>query len=229
MLYDYLGFVFEHGQELLDGLWITLKLLVLSSLGGFALALPLAVGRVSPNRTLAALARGYSALFRGTPLLVQIFILYYGFSQFEAVRNSPAWFVLADAFNCALLALTLNIAAYMAEDLRAGIIGVPHGEKEAALAYGMGRFGSYVHIILPRAIGIAAPALGNEVVSQLKASALASVITVLEMTGVARRFSAQSYSTDPLIVAGLLYVAVTLLLSVLVRLAERRINCHQPR
>lgn len=229
MLYDYLGFVLEHGQELLDGLWITLKLLLWSTVGGFALALPLAVGRVSPNRTLAALARGYSALFRGTPLLVQIFILYYGFGQFEAVRNSPLWFVLADAFNCALLALTLNLSAYMAEDLRAGIIGVPHGEKEAALAYGMGRFDSYVHIILPRAIGIAAPALGNEVIAQLKASALASVITVLEMTGVARRFSAQSYSTDPLIVAGLLYVAVTLVLSLLVRLAERRINGHQTR
>jgi len=219
---DYLALLVESGPDILEGLIITLKLLVGSCLVGFLLSVPLAIARVSEHRGINRLASSYSAIFRGTPLLVQIFIFYYGLSQFEAVRNSPAWLLLNDSFYCGLLVLALNLTAYMAEDIRAGIMAVPAGEKEAGLAYGLTKFQRYRYIIIPRALSIATPVLGNEVICQLKATALVSTITVLDMTGVVRRLSAASYTTDALIIAGVIYALITLLISLIVRLAEHR-------
>lgn len=173
---------------------------------------------------MSRFASAYSAIFRGTPLLVQIFIFYYGLSQFEWVRNSPAWLVLNDSFYCGVTVLALNLTAYMAEDIRAGILAVPAGEKEAATAYGLTTFERYRYIILPRALSIATPVLGNEMIAQLKATALVSTITVLDLTGVARRLSAVSYTTDALIIAGAIYAMITLIISLAVRLAEHHNN-----
>lgn len=223
---DYAALLLESGPDILDGLVVTLKLLLGSCLVGFVLSVPLAIARVSGHRGIRRFASSYSAIFRGTPLLVQIFIFYYGLSQFEAVRNSPAWLVLNDSFYCGLVVLALNLTAYMAEDIRAGIMAVPHGEKEAALAYGLSNFQRYRYIIIPRALGIATPMLGNEVIAQLKATALVSTITVLDMTGVVRRLSATSYTTDALIVAGAIYAFITLIISLAVRFAEHHNTRH---
>jgi polar amino acid transport system permease protein len=216
----------QSGPALLSGLMTSLELLVLSCLLGFLLALPLAVARTAQSRWLSLPSRVFMTAFRGTPLLVQIFILYYGLAQFTWVRHSPLWLLVGGSFSCALVALTLNLAAYMAEDLRGGIVGVPAGEKEAALSFGMGRFMLTWAIVVPRAIGIVAPTLANEVVLQLKSTALASTITVLDLTGVARRLSIAAYNTDALIVAGIVYVAVAALLSLLLKYAEGRLNPH---
>jgi putative lysine/arginine/ornithine/histidine/octopine transport system permease protein len=219
---DWLELPADSVLEVWEGLVITLQLLCGSVLLAFALALPLALAATSGKAWPVRLARGYSAAFRGTPLLVQLFILYYGVSQFEAVRQSPAWWLLEDAFYCGLLALSLNLAAYMAEDLRAGILAVPVGEREAALAMGMSPFQCYRWIVLPAAWRIATPALGNEVIAQLKATALVSTITVLDLTGVARRLSNASYTTDALVIAGVVYAAITLVVVLAVRRIERR-------
>lgn len=223
---DYITLLLESGPEILDGLIVTLKLLAGSCLVGFLLSVPLAIARVSDNRAISRFARTYSAIFRGTPLLVQIFIFYYGLSQFEVVRNSLAWSLLNDSFYCGLVVLALNLTAYMAEDVRAGIMAVPAGEKEAAVAYGLSKFQRYRYIIIPRALSIVTPMLGNEVIAQLKATALVSTITVLDMTGVVRRLSARSYTTDALIIAGAIYALITLIISLVVRFAEHRNTRH---
>ena len=226
---DYYTLLIESGPEILDGFIVSLKLLAGSCFFAFLLAVPLAIARVSENAWLRQFARTYSSIFRGTPLLVQIFIFYYGLSQFEAVRNSVIWPLLGDSFYCGITVLALNLTAYMAEDVRAGIMAVPHGEKEAATAYGLSKFQCYRYIIIPRALSIVTPVLGNEVIAQLKATALVSTITVLDMTGIVRRLSARSYTTDALIIAGVIYALTTLSISLVVRFAEHRNTRHTRR
>jgi putative lysine/arginine/ornithine/histidine/octopine transport system permease protein len=209
-------------QPMLDGLCVTGGLLAGSALMGTALALLLALAAAMGPRPVAAAARLYSAVLRGTPLLVQLFMAYFGLSQFEWVRQSPAWWLLEDATYCGLLVLTLNLAAYMAQDLRAGMLAVPQGERQAALALGFTPWQCMRCIVLPRALRIALPALGNQVIAQLKATALVSTITVLDLTGAARQLSVASYTTDALLVAGGLYAALTLAIVAGVRWLEKR-------
>ncbi len=208
------------------GIWLTVQLLVLSSLIGIALAIPVALMRLSQNRFAAMAARGFIFVLRGTPLLAQLFLIYYGLAQFEAVRNSALWPILRDPWPCALIALSLNMAAYVAEVMRGGIENVPQGEREAGLALAMSPFTLYRRIILPRALRIALPALSNEVVVQLKSTALISTITLMDITGVARRIASNSYTTEALVVAGILYLMLTAAIGQGFRLIERRLNRH---
>jgi polar amino acid transport system permease protein len=223
-VHDLVDLVVDNHVLFLRGIGMTLTLLIYSSAIGFALALPLALARVSRARCVAAGAYAYTYLFRGTPLLTQLFLIYYGLAQFGWVRASPLWPILRDPWPCALIALSLNMSAYVAEILRGGIQGVPAGEREAAVAMGMSPALLYRRIILPRALGIALPALGNEVVVQMKSTALISTITLLDVTGVARRIAARTYSTDALLIAGLIYVIMTYIITQGFRFAERRAN-----
>ncbi|MCB6185417.1 ABC transporter permease subunit [Leeia sp. TBRC 13508] len=223
---DYVTLLTESGPDIWSGFKITLALLAGSLVVAFFLAIPLGIARSQTSGWASHAARVYSSIFRGTPLLVQIYLFYYGLSQFESVRDSFLWPVLGDSFYCGITVLALNLTAYMAEDIRAGILGVPHGEKEAAMAYGLSRFQCYRYIIVPRALGIVTPVLGNEVIAQLKATALVSTITVLDMTGVVRRLSANSFTIDALIVAGVVYALTTLLVSIIVKLIEHRNTRH---
>lgn len=204
------------------GLQVTLGLLLASSVIGYTLALPLALARRARTRLITWPAGLYSAFFRGTPLLVQIYLTYYGLAQFAALRHSVAWVVLRNAWPCAVIALGLNMAAYVAEPLRAGLAGVPIGERDAAAAFGLGPLATLRRVVLPRAIRLVLPALGNEALIQLKATALASTITLLDLTGAARRLSASSYSTQPLLAAGLIYVVLSAGLSLVFRRLEQR-------
>jgi His/Glu/Gln/Arg/opine family amino acid ABC transporter permease subunit len=206
---------------------MTLRLLVVSTLCGLALAVPLALARLSGNPFLRLPAAAYTAFFRGTPLLVQIFLIYYGLAQFAFVRDSFLWVFLRESYPCALIALSLNMTAYVGEVVRGGILGVPRGEREAALAVGMGPVLLYRRIILPRAFRIMLPALANEVVIQLKSTSLASTITLLDVTGVARRIAAATYQTDPLFLAGGIYVVMTFLIARIFRFLEARLNRYQ--
>lgn len=227
-LTDFFAVLSEHGHAIGDGFVVTLELLIASSVLGFLLAVPLSIARTSPLGGVRHAAFLYSSLFRGTPLLVQIFIFYYGLSQFDFIQNSLLWLVLGDSFNCGLLVLTLSFSAYTAENIRAGIKAVPHGEIEAAQAYGLTLFQRYRYIVIPRALRIVTPVLGNDVIAQMKSTALVSTITVIDLTGVVRRLSSHSYTTDALIVAAVIYALTALLISVLVRLVENH-NAPLPR
>jgi polar amino acid transport system permease protein len=213
--------------KLLSGTLLTLELLVLALVAGAALALPAALMRVSERGWLRVPAYVYIFFFRGTPLLVQIFLVYYGLGQFEAVRQSALWPVLREPFWCAIIAFALNTGAYTAEILRGAIMAVPAGEVEAARAFGMSPALAYRRIILPRAMRIALPAYGNEVILMLKGSALASTITLLDLTGMARTIIARTYMpVEIFLAAGAIYLAITFVFTRLFALAERRLNRH---
>ncbi|WP_237480489.1 ABC transporter permease [Lichenibacterium dinghuense] len=210
-----------------SGLEVTLELLLVSTVAGLALAVPLALARLSRNPVLSVPSTAYAYFFRGTPLLVQIFIIYYGLPQFDAVRSSALWPLLRDPLPCALLAFSLNMAAYTGEVVRGAILAVPAGEREAALAVGMGRALALRRVILPRALRISLPALSNEVVLQLKATSLASTVTLIDLTGVGRRLAAKTYTTDGFYVAGAVYIVLTFLIARGFRLLEGRLNGFQ--
>jgi His/Glu/Gln/Arg/opine family amino acid ABC transporter permease subunit len=210
----------------LGGLWTTVQLLAISSVVGLVLSMPLALARLSRSRLIAFPAAAYSNFFRGTPLLVQIYLIYYGFAQFAFVRQSVLWSVLRYAYPCALIAFSLNMTAYVSEVVRGGIRAVPRGEIEAATALGMSPWTRTRRIVLPRAYGLMLPALSNEVVIQLKSTSLASTITLLDVTGVGRRLAAASYSTDPLLMAGAIYVVLTFLIARVFRGLEFVLNRH---
>jgi len=216
--------------RIVDGLWLTLELIVVSGLIGLALAVPIALARVARAPALWMPAYGYIFFFRGTPLLVQIFLVYYGLSQFEALR-AAGWLwdeVLSQPYWCAIIAFSLNTAAYTAELLRGAMLAVPRGEIEAAQSLGLTRADQLRRVILPRAFGIILPAYGNEVILMLKGSALASTITLLDLMGATRSVIARTYmSMEFFLLAGVLYLLIAALFIGLFRILERILNAHR--
>ena len=210
---------------LLRGVPVTLRLVGLALLFGAAVAFAVALLRLYGNRVTERLMAAYVFVFRGTPLLVQIFLIYYGLGQFEAVRSSFLWVYLREPFWCAILALTLNTGAYTSEILRGAILSVPQGQIEAARACGMSRSLLFRRIVMPVAIRQMLPAYGNEVILMVKASSLASTITLMEITGIARKLIAQSFAVfEVFIVAGSIYLLLNFLASRLIRYAEWRMT-----
>lgn len=209
---------------MIEALGTTLELLAVTTLIGLVLALGLAILRLSGRRALAWPALTVVSLLRGTPLLAQIFLIYYGLAQFAAVRHSVLWPVLRHAWPCAVIALSVNMGAYTSEVFRAALLAVPRGEREAAAALGLTRAKAWRLIVLPRALRIGLPALTNEVLVQLKATSLVSTITVLDLTGKARRLAAASFSPVPLIEAGAIYAVLALLIGGAAQLLERRLR-----
>jgi polar amino acid transport system permease protein len=179
---------------MLAGIGVTLQLLVASGLLGLILAILLLLMRLSGKFYLDWVAQVYIYIFRGTPILVQIFIIYYGLPQFEAVRDSIFWSILREPTGCAILALTLNTGAYVSEILRGGVLGVDKGLLEAGSALGMSARHKFIYITTPLATRLALPAYSNDVISLLKSTALASTITITDMTGIARTIVAETYA-----------------------------------
>jgi len=213
--------------QLLQGALLSMQLVVVSGIFGLVIALPLALGRLSPNPLISTGPYAYIFFFRGTPLLVQLFLVYYGLGQFEAVRSSIFWPILREPYWCAVITMSLHTGAYIAEILRGAIQAVPAGEVEATRALGMSRVTAYRRIILPRAARIALPAYGNEVILMLKASALASTITLLDLTGMARTIIARTYTpVEIFATAGAIYLALSFIMVQGFRLLERRWNRH---
>lgn len=218
-------FALETFWSLAAALPLTLELAATSIALGSVLALGLALARLSGILALDLFSRTYVFLFRGTPLLVQIFLIYYGLSQFPAVRHSIFWPLLREPYWCAVLALMLNTAAYASEIIRGGLLSVPHGQVEAARACGMGRLMIFRRIVMPQALRQALPGYGNEMISMVKATSLASIITLMEITGVAAKLISESYRViEVFVVAGLIYLAINFALTRLVALAEHRLN-----
>lgn len=218
----------EYGSLFIEGLWVTLQLVLLSGLFGFVLAAAVALARLSTWRSLAWPALVFSQLIRGTPLLVQIFLLYYGlgslFADIPALRESWAWPYLREGFAYIVLALVLSVGAYVGEVMRMGLKAVPRGEIEAARALGMSRALVLRRIWIPRAVHIVLPTLAGESVLLLKSTALASTVAVTDLLGSANYVRAQTLITyEPLITVGLLYMALAWLIERGFRLLERRI------
>ena len=172
--------------EFWAGLQVCLLLLAISVGTGFVLSVPLAMARVSARRWLAWPVWTYTYVVRGTPLLVQLFIIYYGFAQFEAVRESLLWPLLREAWFCAWLAFALNTTAYTTEIFSGALRATPAGEVEAARAYGLAGWRLYRRILLPGALRRALPQYSNEVVGMMHATAIASTVTLVDITRVAR-------------------------------------------
>ncbi|WP_165678149.1 ABC transporter permease [Metapseudomonas otitidis] len=224
--------IIKYLPRLFEGALLTLELVVIAVIAGLILALPMGIARASRHWYVRALPYGYIFFFRGTPLLVQLFLVYYGLAQFEAVRHSDLWPYLRSPFWCAVITMTLHTAAYIAEIIRGAIQAIPPGEIEAARALGMSQAKTLVHIILPRAARIGLPAYSNEVILMLKASALASTVTLLELTGMARTIIARTYlPVEIFFAAGMFYLVIAFLLVRGFRLLEKwlRVDACQGR
>ena len=218
--------------KLAQGATLTLELVAIAVIAGLLLAIPQGIARSSRRWYVRSLPYAYIFFFRGTPLLVQLFLVYYGLAQFDAVRNSPLWPYLRDPFWCATATMTLHTAAYIAEILRGAIQAIPPGEIEAARALGMSRPKALFYIILPRAARIGLPAYSNEVILMLKASALASTVTLLELTGMARTIIARTYlPVEIFFAAGMFYLVMAYVLVRGFKLLERwlRVDACQGR
>ena len=222
--------IWESLPDLLRGAVVTAELTVASVAIGLCLAVPLALMRVSRNPVVSTPVYGFIFYFRGTPLLVQIFLIYYGSGQFqEFLSQVGLWPFFREARFCAILSLTLNTAAYTAEILRGAIQAVPYGEIEAARACGMSGVTLYRRIVLPIAFRLAWPAYTNEVVFLLQATSLVSIITIMDITGVARLLAARSFAFYELfITAALLYLVLVYGVLFVFRKIENRIMRHLP-
>jgi polar amino acid transport system permease protein len=195
---------------MLAGLGVTFQLLILASLLGLGLAIILLLMRISGRWYLSLPAFIYAYFFRGTPILVQIFVIYHGLPQFEFIRASVFWPILREPFGCATLALTLNSAAYVSEILRGGYLGVERGLHEAGMALGLTKRHRFFYVTTPIAIRLAIPAYSNDFISMLKATSLASTITLLDMTGVARTIVAQTFAPYEIFIAtAIIYMVMT--------------------
>ncbi|QEO45747.1 ABC transporter permease [Vibrio tarriae] len=203
----------------LSGLWTTVWLVSLSLVIGLLCAIPLAIARNSKQKWFSFLAWGYIYFLRGTPLLVQLYLIYYGMDQWFPVKDTlweHAWF-------CALVAFILNTSAYTAEIIRGAINGLPKGEVEAAKAYGMSRFQTYQRIILPSALRRSLPAYSNEVIFMLHGSAVAGIVTIMDLTGAARLVNSRYYAPfEAFLSAGLFYMALTFIILWCFKQAEQR-------
>jgi octopine/nopaline transport system permease protein len=222
------AFYYEVAGRLLHGLPLTLQLAATSISAGFAIAIILAIALHNGPALATLPIRGYVAVFRGTPLLVQIFLIYYGLGQFRpTLQAMGVWSFFREPYWCVILALTLNTAAYGAEILRGSLQSVPHGQVEAARACGMSGVLLYRRIILPIALRQALPAYGNEIILMVKGTSLASVVTLLEMTGIAHQIISQTYrAIEVFVCAGALYLTLNFMITRALSGLEYRLSPH---
>ncbi|MEW9580453.1 ABC transporter permease [Paraburkholderia sp. DGU8] len=224
----------SYASLLLLGVVTTLKLLVISGGFGFALAVAVAFARISHNAPLAILSKGFTEVVRGTPLLVQIYIIYYGlgslFTGWPSLRESFLWPFLRDGFWYVALALVISVGAYVGEVIRAGLRGVPKGEIEAARAMGMRPRLVIRRVWLPRAIQALLPTLAGETVMLLKSTALASTVAVMDVLGAANYIRAQTLRTyEPLLAIAIIYVALAFAIEKAFGYVEHRVPVRSSR
>ena len=212
----------------LQGIWRTIWILVVTCILGMMLAVPLGLAQAAGPWWLAAPARAFCTVIRGTPLLLQLWLLYYGlgslFPQFPWIRGSDLWPYLRQAWPYAVLSLTLSFAAYEGEVMRGAFAGVPKGQLEAARAFGMRRLTIFRRIWLPQAVQRALPTLAGETVLQLKATPLVATITVVDIYNVASRVRQDTFIVyEPLLLLALIYLCITGIIVFAFRKLESRI------
>jgi len=222
------GWVPQYLPQLLQGLWITIALLVLSFAIGMVLAIPIGLAQAVGPRWLAWPARAFCTFIRGTPLLVQIWFMYYGlgilFPYVEGIRDSIFWPFLRESFYYAVVAFSLSVAGYEGEVMRGAFLGVPKGELEAGRAFGMPPFTLLRRIWFPRAVRMVLPTLAGETVGQLKATPLAATITVLDLMGVTNMIRQNTYRTyEPLLLVAAIYICINFVIVTGYKWLERRV------
>jgi len=226
MIFDF-ALIADSIPKMLAGFWMTFELWFLSAVLGLALAIILLLMRISGRWYLYAPAMAYIYIFRGTPILVQIFIIYHGFPKLEFIRESIFWPILREPYGCAILALTLNTGAYVSEILRGGVLGVDRGLKEAGAALGLSSTHRFIYITSPIAIRLALPAYSNDIISLMKSTALASTITLLDMMGIARTIVAETYAPYEIFLSlGVIYLILTWIIQKSIGLIEKRMSRH---
>ena len=218
----------EYAPRLVSGLWLTIELLMISLTLGLMLAIPVGLVQVTGPRWLSTIARTFCTVVRGTPLLIQLWLIYYGlgsiFPQFPEIRESFLWPYLRQAFPFAIFAFTLSVAGYSGEVMRGAFAGVPKGELEAAHAMGMSKFKVLWRVWLPRALQNVFPTLAGEMVLTLKATPLAATITVYEVFGVGTIIRQETYRIyEPLLTIAAIYIVLTGIIVVIMRYFENRI------
>ncbi len=219
--------IFKNFFLVLSGLDNTILLLLISLPLGFVLALLFALGRVSKIVFLSRTIASYIFIIRGTPLLVQIYLIYFGLGSVKFIRESFLWYALKEPFWCGVIALTINTVAYGAEIFRGGIQSIEKSQVESGLSLGFGKFLLLRKIILPIAIRKVLPTYGNELILMVKATSLVSLTTYMEMTGIARKIMAKTFApVEAFIAAGILYLFLNFLMVQFVKYLEWKYNPH---
>jgi polar amino acid transport system permease protein len=226
-LFDY-DLLSEYGYRLLLGLWITVQVVAISCSAGFVLAYPICLARRSKNIVLTNLALCYITFFRGTPLLCQLYLAYYGAGEFRPFLQSiNMWWFFREAYYCCILVFTMNTAAYQAEIMRGALNAIPKGQIEAATALGLSRYRISRHVIWPQACLVALRPLGNELIGIIKASALAAIVTLLDLMGQTRFIFARTFDFSVYLYCALIYLAITETIRRVSNRIERALSRHK--
>ena len=213
--------------SILKGFPITIYIVSSGLILGLFLSFIILAMRISKINIISYLSRGYVFSIRGTPLLVQIYFIYFGLAQFEFIRSSFLWIFLKEPFWCGVLALTINTSAYTAEILRSGLNSINKGQVEAAVSFGMTKTKTFTRILLPQALRQSIPAYSNEVILMIKASSLVSIITILEMTGIAKKIIAKTFAPiEVFIAAGIIYLLLNIIITNLFKAIEKKYSVN---
>lgn len=220
----------KYGPRYLSGLWVTLTLVVVGIAVGALLSVPIAFARMSNNRVLNVIFYAYVYVFRGTPLLAQIYLIYYGVGSFRPqIEAVGLWWFFREAWYCALLSMTLNTAAYQAEILRGAILSVPRGQTEGAKSLGLSPFVTFRKIILPQALIVALRPYGNEIILMIKASAVVAVVTVLDLMGQTRYTFSRTFDYQAYLWAAIFYLSMVEAMRHIWAAMEARLTRHLKR
>ena len=220
--------MYESFFKIVEGIPLTLQVVSISTILGIFLAVAVALMRISGNRLMSLPAYYFVYLIRGTPLLLQLYFVYYGLSQFEAIRESILWPILKEPYWCGIITLTISTAAYCSEIIRGGILSVSKNYIEASGALGLSQIKTFMLITLPITVRQALPAYGNELILMVKASSLISIVTLMEITGIARTIISKTYApVEIFLVAGSIYLVINFIIVIFVNLAERRLGIEK--
>lgn len=220
----------RYGWRYLDGLRTTITLVGFSIILGAVLSLPLAFARMSTNRVIGALAYTYVYVFRSTPLLAQLFLIYYGLGSFRPQLEAVGlWWFFREAWYCGLLSLTLNTAAYQAEILRGAIQSVPKGQHEGAASLGVSKLVTFWKIVLPQALIVALRPYGNEIILMIKGSAVVSIVTVFDLMGQTRYAYSRTFDFQAYLWAAIFYLSIVEILRHVWAALEARLTRHLKR
>jgi len=220
--------MYESFFKIVEGIPLTLQVVSISTILGIFLAVAVALMRISGNRLMSLPAYYFVYLIRGTPLLLQLYFVYYGLSQFEAIRESILWPILKEPYWCGIITLTISTGAYSSEIIRGGILSVSKNYIEASGALGLSQIKTFLLITLPITVRQALPAYGNELILMVKASSLISIVTLMEITGIARTIISKTYApVEIFLVAGSIYLVINFIIVMFVNLAERRLGIEK--
>ena len=223
-----LELMYESFFKIVEGIPLTLQVVSISTILGIFLAVAVALMRISGNRLMSLPAYYFVYLIRGTPLSLQLYFVYYGLSQFEAIRESILWPILKEPYWCGIITLTISTGAYSSEIIRGGILSVSKNYIEASGALGLSQIKTFMLITLPITVRQALPAYGNELILMVKASSLISIVTLMEITGIARTIISKTYApVEIFLVAGSIYLVINFIIVMFVNLAERRLGIEK--